>query len=165
MALARWFRHLCSDLTTVRRAFTPEVMAAIEEAVAREEQRHDGELRVAIEAGLPFADLWRNTSARERALEIFARLRVWDTEQNTGVLIYLLLAEKRVELIADRGIHRKVGTAAWETICGNMQREFAGGRFREGVLLGIEAVSDLLATHFPPLEDNENELPNKPIVI
>ncbi len=92
----------------------------------------------------------RGISARERAIELFSRLRIWDTEQNAGVLVYLLLADKRVEIVADRGIHSKVGATAWEAICGAMQREFAAGRFEPGVVTGIQAISDLLALHFPP---------------
>ena len=96
--------------------------------------------------------LWRGQDARSRAVELFGQLRVWDTEHNSGVLIYLLLADRRVEIVADRGIHDKVGAAAWEAICGEMQRAFAAGRFEQGASFGIAAISDLLATHFPRRE-------------
>ena len=98
-------------------------------------------------------------------MELFGQLRVWDTEHNSGVLIYLLLADRRVEIVADRGIHRKVGDSAWEAICGEMQRSFAAGRFEHGVSLGVAAISDLLATHFPRRRDDANELPNEPVVL
>ena len=98
-------------------------------------------------------------------MELFGQLRVWDTEHNSGVLVYLLLADRRVEIIADRGIHDKVGAAAWEAICGEMQRAFAAGRFEQGVSLGIAAIGDLLATHFPRAEGDTNELPNEPVVL
>jgi uncharacterized membrane protein len=163
--LDRLFRHLVYDDWNARRAFPAHVMAAIEREIAANERRHDGEVRFAIEASLPFRDLWVDESARERAIELFARLHVWDTERNTGVLIYLLLADRRVEIVADRGIHRKVGKQAWESICAGMQREFQAGRFEEGAILGVRAVSDLVAAHFPPRAENPNELPNTPLII
>lgn len=141
-------------------------MDAIEKAIAEEERRHAGELRFAVEASLPVADLLRGVQSRERAIEWFGRLRVWDTEQNCGVLIYLLLADRRVEIVADRGIHSKVGTAAWEAICGEMQQEFARRQFERGVVIGVRAVSDLLAAHYPAGDgENPNELPDKPAVL
>jgi len=159
----RFFRHLLTDYWSVRYSFPPRVMKAIEDAIAAQERRHDGELRFAVESALPFSDLVRGISARERAIELFSRLRIWDTEQNAGVLVYLLLADKRVEIVADRGIHARVGATAWEAICGAMQREFAAGRFEQGVVTGVRAISDLLATHFPPRADNPDELPNRPV--
>jgi uncharacterized membrane protein len=161
--LKRFFQHLFRD--RVRDAFPSRSMSAIEHAIAEHERRHDGELRFAVEAALPFMDLARDVSARERAIELFSRLRVWDTAQNCGVLIYLLLADKRVEIVADRGIDARVGHAAWESICGAMQREFAAGQFEHGVVVGVIAVSDLLATHFPPRDPNPDELTNVPIIV
>ena len=153
------------DSWSVRRAFPPHAMKAVERAIVEQERRHDGELRFAVEAALPLVDFARGVSARERAIDVFGRLRVWDTEQNCGVLIYLLLADKRVEIVADRGIHSRVGAAAWETICGEMQREFALGHFEQGVMLGVRAISDLLAAHYPPRGGDRNELPDRPVVI
>lgn len=161
----RFLRHVFADDRAVTRAFPPAAMEKIEQAIAANEQRHDGELRFAVEAGLPLRELVTGESARERAIELFGELRIWDTEQNCGVLIYLLLADKRVEIVADRGIHQKVGEAAWEAICGAMQREFHEGRFEHGVILGVQAISDLLATHYPPREDNADELPNRPFIV
>ena len=163
MATGRFLRHLVSDYWSVRYAFPPRAMKAIEDAIAAQERRHDGELRFAVESALPFFDLVRGVSARDRAIELFSRLRIWDTEQNAGVLVYLLLADKRVEIVADRGIHARVGETAWEAICGAMQREFAAGRFEPGVITGVQAISDLLATHFPPRAENPDELPNRPV--
>jgi len=165
MSLGRIGRHLLTDHWTVRRCFPHAAMRAIEHAVGEQERRHDGEIRFAVEASLPFIDLVRGVSARDRAIEIFGRLRVWDTEHNCGVLIYLLLADKRVEIVADRGIHQKVGPAAWETICGAMQREFAAGRFEQGVITGVSAISDLLATHYPAGDENPDELSNQPVIV
>ena len=140
-------------------------MAAIEATIGREEARHDGEVRFAVEPSLPFGALLAGASPRERAIEVFTRLRVWDTEQNAGVLIYVLLADKDVEIVADRGIHARVGETAWEAICGAMQREFAEGRFEAGAIMGVRAISDLLATHFPPRPVNPDELPNRPVIL
>jgi hypothetical protein len=166
----RWLRHLFLDDIAVRRAFPRAALDAIGHAVGEQEKRHRGELRVVIEGGLPLMTLAAGRSARERALEHFTRLRVWDTEDNAGVLIYLLLADRRVEIVADRGIHARVGAAAWETICGAMQREFAAGHFDSGMLTGLAAVSDLLAQHFPAPAGgdpgaNPNELPDAPVVL
>lgn len=161
----RWIRHLFLDQLALMRAFPLTTLAAIERAVAGQEKRHRGELRVVIEGGLPLLALIAGRTARERALEHFARLRIWDTEDNAGVLIYLLLCDRRVEIVADRGIHACVGEAAWEAICGAMQREFAAGRFEAGMLAGLGAVSDLLELHFPAKAGgNPNELPDAPVV-
>jgi uncharacterized membrane protein len=166
----RWIRHLFLDHLALRRAFSRVTLDAIERAVADQERRHRGELRVVIEGGLPLPALVAGRSARERALEQFARLRVWDTEDNAGVLIYLLLADRRVEIVADRSIHARVGDTAWETICGAMQQEFAAGRYEAGILVGLSSVSDLLQQHFPPRSGNRgggnpNELPDAPVVV
>jgi len=162
----RWIRHLLLDDIAARRAFPRAALDAIGRAVAEQEKRHRGELRVVIEGGLPLGTLAAGRAARERALEHFARLRVWDTDDNAGVLIYLLLADRRVEIVADRGIHARVGGIAWETICGAMQQEFAAGRFEAGVRTGLSSVSDLLAQHFPAQAGgNPNELPDAPVIL
>ena len=166
MQWGRLLAHLFTDHRSIRRAFPATSMRSIEAVVADEEKRHAGELRFAVEASLPLGALLSGISSRERAVDWFARLRVWDTEDNCGVLIYLLLADKRVEIVADRGIHRKVGPAAWDAICGEMQREFARGEFESGVVIGLGAISDLLAAHFPAGDgDNPNELPDAPVVL
>jgi len=164
MQWQRLLRHLVSDPWSVERAFPTAVMRAITDRIGEQEQRHDGELRFAVEASLPLPQLLRGQDARSRAVELFGQLRVWDTEHNSGVLIYLLLADKRVEIVADRGIHNEVGAAAWEYICGEMQRAFSLGRFEQGVSIGVAAISDLLAAHYPRSEGRCNELPNEPVV-
>ncbi|HYS75417.1 MAG TPA: TPM domain-containing protein [Burkholderiales bacterium] len=165
MNFKRFARHLFTDHWSVRRALPPAALRAIEKTIGEEERRHAGQLRFAIEASLPLGELLRGVRSRERAVEWFGRLRVWDTEHNSGVLIYLLLADQRVEIVADRGIHGKVRTAAWEAICGEMQQEFARGQFERGAVLGVRAISDLLAAHFPPSGEGRNELPDKPVVL
>lgn len=165
MQWKRLLRHLLSDQWSVRRAFPPAAMRAIRDQIGAQEDRHGGELRFAVEAGLPLLHLWRGLDARGRAVELFGQLGVWDTEHNSGVLIYLLLADSRVEIVADRGIDNRVGATAWEAICGEMQRAFAAGRFEQGVCFGVAAISDLLAAHFPPGGGRRNELPNEPVVL
>jgi len=162
----RWIRHLFLDHIALTRAFPRATLDSIGRAVTEQERRHRGELRVAIEGGLPMQALVAGRTARARALEQFTRLRVWDTQDNAGVLIYLLLADRRVEIVADRGIHALVGDTAWETISGAMQQEFVAGRFEAGVLAGLSAVSDLLAQHFPARPgDNPNELSDTPVIL
>src|SRR5712671_4717371 len=166
MDTKRLLRHLFTDHRAVRRALPSVAMRAIEKAIGEEERRHAAQLRFAVEASLPLRDLFRGVRSRERAVEWFGRLGVWDTEHNAGVLIYLLLADRRVEIVADRGVHSRVGTAAWEAICGEMQQEFARGQFERGVVLGVRAISDLLAAHYPARGgEKPNELPDKPVVL
>lgn len=166
MQFARIVRHLFTDHLAVKRAFPREAMRAIEKAIAEQEQRHAGQLRFAVEASLPLGELARGVDARRRAVECFSRLRIWDTAHNSGVLVYVLLADRRVEIVADRGIHGKAGSAAWETICGEMQREFARGQFERGAVAGIRAIGDLLAGHFPADGGpRPNELPDRPVVL
>src|SRR5258705_5164887 len=165
MDTKRLLRHLFTDHWAVRRAIPSVAMRTIEKAIGEEERRHAGQLRFAVEASLPLGELLRGVQSRERAVDWFGRLGVWDTEHNSGVLIYLLLADRRVEIVADRGVHSRVGTAAWEAICGEMQLEFARGQFERGVVIGVRAISDLLAAHFPRSGDSPNELSDKPVVL
>jgi uncharacterized membrane protein len=165
MDLARIVRHLFTTEGTLKRAFGEADLAAIEKATAASELRHNGEIRFAVEAALDTAALLRGESARERAIEVFAHLHVWDTEQNNGVLIYLLLADRDVEIVADRGIHSKVGDAKWEAICRAMENAFAEGRHGDAVIAGIDAVAEQLALHFPASGEPVNELLDKPALI
>lgn len=163
--LARVLRHLLSDHGRVRRLLPNASMTAITAAIAAGETRHDGELRFCVEAALPWSYLRRGAVARERALMLFSKLRVWDTERNTGVLIYLLVADRAIEIVADRGIAHRVAPAEWDAICAGLGQALADGRAREGVLTAIEAVHALLAQHFPPQAVNDNELPDAPVVL
>lgn len=166
MNVKRLLRHFAADHHAVRRALPDKAMRAIEKVIAEEERRHSGEIEFAVESSLTLSELLSGTSPRQRAIDVFSRLRVWDTEHNSGVLIYLLLADRQIEIVADRGIHAKVGTAAWDAICGEMQAEFVRGQFERGVVLGIRAISDLLAQHFPINGPKDsNELPDRPIVL
>jgi uncharacterized membrane protein len=165
MGIRRIGKHLLEHNWRVRRIFPPRVLTAIEAAIRAGEATHSGQVRFVAEGALDGKPLFKNQSARERALDIFSHLRIWDTAHNNGVLIYLLLADRKVEIVADRGIDAKVGAAGWEKICKAMETDFRGGNFETGVIKGIEAVSRQLAAYFPKHGSGPNELPDKPVVI
>ena len=164
MKLVRIVKHLLATKGVVRRAFPRHVLDTIENAIREGETRHAGEIQVVIEGGLDGMPLYRGQSARERAIELFSQLRVWDTRQNTGVLIYLLLADHAVEIVADRGIHEKVDQQAWNEVCRRMEAAFRQSDFGRGVLLGVQAVTAHLATHFP-IDGSTNELLDRPVLL
>jgi uncharacterized membrane protein len=164
MGIRRISKHLLHHRWQVRRRFPRKTLVAIEQAIKAGEATHSGQVRFVVEGALDGTPLFRDQPARERALDIFSRLRIWDTAHNNGVLIYLLLADRDVEIIADRGIDVKVGHAGWEKICAEMEREFRSGQFEGGVIRGIEAVSRQLADHFPAHGRGPNELPDAPVV-
>ena len=161
----RVWRHAVTDHHSVRRAFPAATLAAIEQAIADGERLHRGQLCVAIEAALPPARVLRRVTPRERALEVFGLLRVWDTEENGGVLLYLLLADQDVEIVADRGIDRLAPAGTWQEVCSVLETQFRAGRYGEGVVEAIRRVSAVLATHFPRTGDGPNELPNRPALL
>lgn len=165
MSIRRMTRHLLQHHWRAKRLFPPRVLARIEQAIGTGETTHTGQVRFVVEGALDGRPLFGNQSARDRAIDVFSHLRIWDTAHNNGVLIYLLLADRDVEIIADRGIDAKVGAAGWEAICRAMEAEFASGRFERGVIAGVEAVSRELATHFPSHGSHANELPDAPVVI
>ena len=161
----RWlriFKHRWLDETDTARALDTAALQRLEARVAASERRHSGEIRLCVEAGLPLSYLWRGATARERALAMFGKLRVWDTEANSGVLIYLLLAEHAIEIVADRGLARQVPQAHWDTLVGGMREAFRGGRFEAGLEQAVDAVDAMLVRHFPLAEgqQNPNELPD-----
>jgi uncharacterized membrane protein len=161
----RFGRHLVTDHWSARRAFPPVIMQRIGAAIADGEKHHTGQVRFVVEGSLPMGQLVRGETPRERALEVFSRLRIWDTEENCGVLVYLLLADRDVEIVADRGIHKRVGEETWQAICHGMQAAFRDKRFGEGAVDGIEAINALLAHHFPRQSAGSNELPDEPVVL
>ena len=165
MNLKRIMRHLSTGRAAVRRVFPPRTMHQIENAIRSTEARHSGQIRFAVEASLELAPLLAGQSARQRSIEVFSKLRVWDTEHNNGVLIYLLLADRDVEIVADRGIHVRLGQMVWETICQDMEKSFRDGKFEAGVVAGIHAVGEHLSRHFPAHSGNVNELPDSPVVL
>lgn len=165
MNFKRIIRHLLTPHWKVKRVFPARALRSIEAAIRESETTHFGEIRFAVEVALDPMALLQDRSARERAVEVFSQLRVWDTEHNNGVLIYLLLADRRVEIVADRGIHRDVGQPGWEAICREMERSFRQGRFEQGVVEGIRTVASHLVRHYPASGANENELPDKPVIL
>jgi uncharacterized membrane protein len=165
MGIGRIGRHLLQHRWRERKIFPPKVLAAIEQAIKAGEATHSGQIRFVVEGALDGVPLFRDQPARDRALDIFAQLRIWDTAHNNGVLIYLLLADRNVEIIADRGIDAKVGAAGWQKICTDMETDFKAGNFESGVIKGIEAVSRQMAVYFPPHGAGRNELPDAPVVI
>jgi uncharacterized membrane protein len=165
MGIKRMGKHLIEHRWRARRVFPQVVLDRIERAIREGEATHAGQVRFAVEGALDGAPLLRDQPARERALDIFSHLRIWDTAHNNGVLIYLLLADRKVEIIADRGIDARVGEDGWTTICHDMEKDFRAGQFEAGVIKGIAAVSKQLAKHFPRSGPNPNELPDKPVVI
>lgn len=163
--IKRLLAHLFFLPGTYTRAFPAPALQAIEAEITASETLHNGELRFVIEITLPFGALWRGMSGRVRALEVFSLLRVWDTEANSGVLIYLLLADHDIEIIADRGIAARVDQREWDQIAQTMEQAFAAGRFEQGALAGIRAITHLLVRHFPPDDNNPNELSNQPVLL
>lgn len=163
---SRIWRHINVGSRALRRAFPADTLAAITAATGALEGRHPGEIRFAVEDSLPLPSLWRGLTPRQRALEVFAQLGVWDTRDNNGVLIYVLLADRDVEIVADRGVGAgQVPQAEWAQCCQVMETHFREGRFREGALAGIEAVAAVLAVHAPGPPDAGNELSNTPAVL
>ncbi|MGJ7528943.1 TPM domain-containing protein [Variovorax sp. GB1P17] len=165
--LGRIWRHRWTDEAAVRHALPADALERLGRRVAASERRHSGEIRLCIEAGLPMSYLWRHAPARERAVMLFGKLRVWDTAHNNGVLIYLLLAEHAIEIVADRGIHARVGEAEWAAMTQRMGAAFAEGRFEDGLTQALGEISALLVEHFP-LGENDfdvNELPDEPVVL
>jgi uncharacterized membrane protein len=163
--IGRALTHLVTTTWSVRRTFPPPLLQAIEQAIREGESTHAGQIRFAVEHALDLPDLLRGVSARARAVDVFSLLRVWDTEHNNGVLIYLLLADRDVEIVADRGVHARVGAEGWEQICHAMEAAFRRGDFEGGVLGGIRAVSEHLQRHYPGSGRARNELPDQPTIL
>ena len=168
-SISRFFKHLISNVWQVRHHFSESALHNIEKAIRSSEKSHNGEICFIVEAGLHPMEIRYKKSPRKRAIELFSLFKIWDTEHNNGVLIYLLLADRDVEIVADRGIHQHVGNAAWERICQQMEAKFRRAEFEDGVLQGIADIGALLETHFPHSASNEaqkvNELPNAPIIL
>lgn len=161
----RALRHLF-DLSSARRHFPPATLDAIQHAIAASEHRHFGEIVFAVEGSLSFAQVTRGLSARQRARDVFARLRVWNTEYNTGALVYILLADHAIEIVADRGVAAKVAESDWLPICALMQKHFRAGEYESGAIAGVDAISQLLARHFPASGGpNPDELPDRPVLL
>ena len=161
----RWARHLFMPPWAWRRAFPQATLDAIESAIRASETTHGGEIRFAIENSLTASWVWRGMTGRERAIEVFSHLRVWDTEHNSGVLVYLLLADHDIEIVADRGIAARVDASAWEAVAQAMETAFRQGEFERGTLEGIRQIGELLTAHFPAVGQNPDELSNRPVIV
>ena len=164
MRLSRLVRHLLLPDWWVLRAFPKSALRRVEQAVAASERRHQGELRLVVEANLPLAGLLRSQTPRQRAIELFGQLGVWDTEHNSGVLIYLQLIDRRVEIVADRGIDARVGDTFWKAACARLEASFRDGQYEQGVVRALDEITAALAEHFPATGDNPDELPNAPLI-
>ena len=164
--LMRLLKHRWLDERDSARALPEAALQRIEAQVAASELRHSGEIRICVEAGLPLSYLWNDLQARDRAITMFGKLRVWDTEHNNGVLIYLLLAEQAIEIVADRGLNRHVSAPQWQALIAPMRKAFGAGRFEAGLIEAVDAIDALLYRHFPlaEAEINPDELPNRPYV-
>jgi uncharacterized membrane protein len=165
MAALRLLRHLVALRTATRRRFPQPVLDSFGAAIAAAEQNTSGEIRFVIETALELTEVWAGVGARERAIQTFSDLHMWNTAHRNGVLIYVLLADRNVEIVADRAAAERIAQADWEGVCRLMEQHFGAGRFAEGAVAGIAAVGDLLARRFPPPGRNRDELPNQPTLL
>lgn len=165
MNIKRFFRHVLLPPWFARQTFPPALMRRVEDAVRESEGMHRGEICVAVEAGLDLESLLRGQSPRARAEEVFSQLRVWDTAENSGVLLYVNWADRDIEIVADRGISARVTQDEWEAICRVIEQSFRAGQFENGLLEGIRHITRLLAEHFPAASDNVDELGNRPVML
>lgn len=173
--IIRFFRHLFSNPWQVKKHFSTQALQHIESAITASELKHTGEIRFVVEAGLHPYEIMGKKSPRNRAIELFSHLNIWDTEHNNGVLIYLLLADRDVEIVADRGIDKHIGYDQWDMICHEMEVMFRQGKFELGLMQGLNAVSLALEKHFPveaiknqrkkTIQRKKNELPDKPLIL
>jgi uncharacterized membrane protein len=165
MKLMRLIRHLATTRFSTRRHFPPAVRTAIEQAIRECEARHAGEIRFVVETAFDIPELWHDLAPRQRARQLFGQLGVWDTADNNGVLIYVLMADRVVEIVADRGIAARVSEAEWSAVCRQMEHHYRAGRFREGSVVGVLGVGALLGRHFPGQAGGAHELPDQPVLL
>ena len=165
MDIQRALRHLRSTRSAAERAFPQATLTALAAAIASGERAHRGEVRLVIERALPLSAAWSGVSNRQRAIALFADYGIWDTEDNCGVLIYVNLADRKVDIVADRGIDRKIEAATWQAVCDTMTQGFAHGDYHGAALAAVEQVNELLRRHFPSNGARPNELPDSPIML
>ena len=165
--LTRLLKHRLWDEADARRALPAAALDRLQAQVVASEAAHSGEIRICVEAGLPLSYLWRNAPVRQRAIAMFGKLRVWDTENNNGVLIYLLLAEHRIEVVADRGLNARVAPVTWTAMVAQLGVALGSGAFEDGLSAAIQAADDMLVTHFPLAHGVKrlNELPDAVILL
>ena len=165
MKISRALRHLFATRWRMRRKFPADVLREIEQVIHEVESKHSGEVRFVVETALDLPELWQDMAPRRRAAQLFGQLGVWDTANNNGVLIYVLLADRDVEILADRGIAARVPAHEWEQVCRDIEGHYRAGRFRQGSVVGVREVGALLARHFPGDRQDANELPNQPVLL
>lgn len=163
--LRRIFSHLLANTRNAKRAFPPDTLKAIQEKIAEGERAHRAEVQVIVEAALSLSAVWSGTTSRHRACALFSHYKIWDTEENVGVLVYVNLADHKVEIIADRSVDRAIQKQEWQTVCHTMTKEFANGLFHHSTLAALEQLNTLLTTHFPSDGDKHNQLPDQPIML
>jgi len=163
--MRRLLKHLITPAWLARRVFNAAVLDRLEQAIRESEPQHGAELRLVIEGELDLHDLLRGLTPRRRAIELFSRLRVWDTEENNGVLIYVQCVDRTLEIVTDRGVAAKVGQQHWDDICARMSAAFRAGKYEAGVLQGIADISGLLIRYYPRQDGHGNELPDRPVVL
>lgn len=163
--LTRWFQNLTTTHFALRRHFPPATLSAIDAAIAASERHHRAEIRCAIETSLPVGHLFRGVTSTVRAAQVFSALGIWDTAANNGVLVYVLLAEHSIEIVADRGFAGLVTPGEWQSICAEMEAAFREGRYAEGALAAVERISRLARQHFPATGDDRNELPDRTVLL
>lgn len=151
----------------VHAVLPPAALDRLTQQVTASEQQHTGEIRVCIEARMPASYLERSANSRERAVNLFGKLRVWDTEDNNGVLIYLLLSDHAIEIVADRGLNQCVTAREWSGLTQRLAGSLRSQAFEKGLSAAVEEVSTLLSTHFPSLPGTRrlNALPDRPVVL
>ncbi len=162
---ARLWAHLASDARTLKRNFDDALLERVERAIGASERAHSAELRVAIEAALPLAQVWRGRAPRERALEVFGQLGVWDTEGNNGVLLYVLWADHAVEIVADRAAAEAIAPQRWREVCDALSAAYRAGDFERGTIAAIDRIDELLVEAFPAPAAGPDELPNRPVLL
>jgi uncharacterized membrane protein YgcG len=161
----RWLQHLTTPPWALRRSFPPSTLTAIDAACAASERTHRAEIRCAVETVLSLDQLWRGVSSAERAVEVFAQLHMWDTAENNGVLLYVLLAERKIEIVADRGFSEYVAAAQWRGICTEMEAAFGTGQYEAGALAAMDRIGAIARQHFPLRDGDRNELPNTTVLL
>jgi uncharacterized membrane protein len=162
---SRWLSNLTTTHFALRRHFPPATLSTIDAAIAASERDHRAEIRCAVETALPVGELVRGVTSATRAAGVFSGLGVWDTAENNGVLLYVLLAERRIEIVADRGFDGRVAPAEWEAICHGMEEAFRAGRYESGTLSALERISALARRHFPADGVDRNELPDRTVLL
>lgn len=163
--LARILHHLTTTTATGRRAFPAQTLKALQAAIAIGEKQHRAEVRMIVEPALPLPAVMQGMSSRQRARELFTHYRIWDTEENCGILIYINLADRKVEIVADRAVGRALGAGEWQTVCDTMTQGFARGAFHESAIAGLQQINGLLEAKFPANGARPNQLPNRPLII